>query len=231
MMKIREFIPRINEEGYIFILIFAVTGLFLSLFSTSLGWIGLIATIWCVYFFRDPIRITPDSDDLIISPADGVISKIEEVNFPKELNLGKLKGIRVSIFLNIFDVHVNRIPISGKVKKLHYHPGAFFNATLDKASDENERQYVHIKTNSNKDLVVTQIAGLIARRIVCFLKDDSEVKIGGRFGLIRFGSRVDVYLPEGVKPIVQEKQKMIAGETIIASMKNDLPTIKDYIAE
>lgn len=230
-MNVKDYFPRINEDGYIFILIFAVIGLFLSLFSTSLGWVGLIVTVWCIYFFRDPVRVIPDSDHLIISPADGTVANIEEVAFPKELGLGKLKGTRVSIFLNIFDVHINRLPISGNVEKLHYHPGAFFNASLDKASEENERQYVHIRTKNKKDIVVTQIAGLIARRIVCFLSEGSKVNIGKRFGLIRFGSRVDLYLPEGVHPVVNVKQKMIAGETIIASLKNDLPKIKTYISE
>lgn len=227
-MDIKKFVPHINEDGYIFILIFAVISLFLSLFSSTLGWLGLILTSWCIYFFRDPTRYTPDSDDLVISPADGMVSKIEKVNFPKELGLTNLKGTRVSIFLNVFDVHVNRIPVSGKVEKLYYHAGAFFNAVLDKASDENERQYVHIKTRNKRDLVVTQIAGLIARRIICFASNHSDVKAGERFGLIRFGSRVDVYLPENIEPIVHENQRMIAGETIIASLKNDLPRIKKF---
>ncbi len=230
-MKIKDFVPRINEDGYIFILIFAVIALFLSLFSTTLGWIGLILTAWCVYFFRDPVRITPDSDDLVISPADGVVCKIEEVNFPKELGLESKKGIRISIFLNVFDVHINRLPVNGDIMNLHYHPGAFFNASLDKASEQNERQYVHIKTRNKKDLVVTQIAGLVARRIVTFITEDSKSVIGSRFGLIRFGSRADVYLPEGVQPMVKEKQRMIAGETILASLSNKGPSVKNYISE
>lgn len=227
-MQMKNFIPKINEEGYIFIIIFAVVSLFFSLFSETLGWIGLIVTAWCIYFFRDPNRVTPDSEDLVISSADGVVSKIEEVALPKELGLNKDLGIRISVFLNIFDVHVNRFPVSGSVVNCHYHPGAFFNASLDKASEENERQYIHIKTKSNKDVVVTQIAGLIARRIVCHAEVGEEARVGTRFGLIRFGSRVDIYLPREVNVLVHENQRVIAGETIFASLTNTYPKSLKY---
>ncbi|MEQ9115341.1 MAG: phosphatidylserine decarboxylase [Rickettsiales bacterium] len=228
-MKIQSFIPKINEEGYIFIVIFAVIALFLSLFSNTLGWVGLILTLWCVYFFRDPDRVTPQNEDLVVSSADGVVSKIEDIDFPKELGMSKTRGTRVSVFLNIFDVHVNRLPVEGKIAKTHYHPGAFFNASLDKASDENERQYVHIKTKKNKkDVVVTQIAGLIARRIVCHVEGGQDSNIGSRFGLIRFGSRVDIYLPSGVQVLVHENQRVIAGETLIASLTNSFPKDLEY---
>ncbi len=208
----------IHKEGYIFIIIFAVIAYVLSTFSLNLGWIGLIATIWCAYFFRNPERMTPIGDDLVVSAADGVVQKIVEVEPPAELGLTEKKMMRVSVFLNIFNVHINRIPALGKILSLNYHPGKFFNASLDKASIHNERQSVLMETKNGTKIGFVQIAGLIARRIVCDLEEGQEVKTGQRYGLIRFGSRVDIYLPLKTVLKVSEGQTCIAGETIIADL-------------
>lgn len=211
-----EYVPSIHKEGYIFILIFFILTLLLFAFSKVLGCVALILTVWCVTFFRDPDRVTPHGDSLIVSPADGRVQKISKAVPPSELGLGTSEMTRLSIFLSVFDVHVNRIPIRGKVKALHYHAGKFFNATLDKASEFNERQSILIETKSKKHIAVVQIAGLIARRIVCNLDENQEVNAGERFGIIKFGSRVDLYLPKNVKLQVLEGQYMIGGETVIA---------------
>ncbi|MBA8667695.1 phosphatidylserine decarboxylase [Holosporaceae bacterium 'Namur'] len=217
--SIKDFIPGIHKEGYVFILIFIIITLVLFLISQKLGWIGVLLTIWCIFFFRDPERVTPIEKDFVISPADGLVQRITTAKLPPELEGGDEEYTRVSIFLNVFDVHVNRIPIEGEVKILHYHPGKFFNASLDKASEHNERQSILIETLENKLVGVVQIAGLIARRIVCNLKDHEQVKTGERFGIIRFGSRVDVYLPKGIEPQVIEGQRVVGGESIIANLE------------
>ncbi|MFK7973780.1 MAG: phosphatidylserine decarboxylase [Rickettsiaceae bacterium] len=208
----------IHKEGYIFIIIFAAITLLLGSFSTTLAWIGGICTIWCAYFFRNPERITPVDDNLIVSAADGVVQKIVEVSPPTELGLGDESMIRVSVFLNIFNVHINRIPVSGKIISLQYNPGKFLNASLDKASIHNERQSVLIETTNKTQIAFVQIAGLVARRIVCDLEEEQEVLAGQRYGLIRFGSRVDIYLPLKTAIMVSEGQTCIGGETIVADL-------------
>ena len=212
-------IPPINNEGWKFVAIFAFVTAIFATFSCFLFWIGVGLTLWCAYFFRDPKRIVPSREGLIVSPADGLVQKIIKVVPPAELNLGTNERTRISIFLNVFDVHVNRVPFAGKVTSLHYFPGKFFNASLDKASEENERQYITVTTQDNKDIGFVQIAGLIARRIICDLQLGQQVAIGERFGLIRFGSRVDVYLPEGIEPLVITGQRAIGGETILADFQ------------
>ncbi|MDF3047584.1 MAG: phosphatidylserine decarboxylase [Candidatus Midichloriaceae bacterium] len=213
-----QYLPPIHKEGFLFIAIFFIASIGLFFVSNSLGWIGIILTIWCVCFFRDPHRIAPLTQEAVVSPADGRIDNITKVKPPKELEMGEEELTRVSIFLSVFDVHVNRIPISGTIKKLYYHPGKFISATLDKASDLNERQSVLIETDNGKQIAIVQIAGLIARRIVCDLDENQSVKSGERFGIIRFGSRVDVFLPKGIEPKVVVGQYMIGGETIIAEL-------------
>lgn len=214
-----SFLPSIHKEGYIFIAIFAVITLLLFQVSNFMGVICLVLTVWCVCFFRDPDRVTPPGDKLIVSPADGQVVGISEAPAPIELDMGDKEFTKVSIFLSVFDVHVNRIPIAGKITQLHYHPGKFFNASLDKASEFNERQTVLVETDKGVKIPVVQIAGLVARRIVCSLDENQEVKAGERFGIIRFGSRVDVYLPKGTKVDVLKGQRTIGGETIIAKLK------------
>lgn len=216
----------IHREGYIFIIIFAVITFIIGSMSSALGslgstltWVGIILTCWCAYFFRNPDRVTPRGDDLVISAADGVVQKIKEVLPPAELGLGDKEMIRVSVFLNVFNVHVNRIPTNGKILALHYHAGKFFNASLDKASIHNERQSVLMESKNGSKIAFVQIAGLVARRIVCDLEEGSEVKSGERFGIIRFGSRVDIYLPLKTAILVTEGQTCIGGETIIADLK------------
>ncbi len=219
---IKFLMPRINKEGYnIIIFAFAITFLCLMFFD-SFGWVCLIGAIFCVYFFRDPERITPVDDHLVISPADGVVSAIERnADFPEELQAQSKTGTRVSIFLNVFNVHVNRIPVTGIVTKAAYRPGKFINASLDKSSKDNERQSVLINTVDGREVGLVQIAGLIARRIVCNVKDGDQVKGGSRYGIIKFGSRVDVFLPEGVEPAVLVGQTMVGGETVIARLNGE----------
>jgi phosphatidylserine decarboxylase len=213
-------IPPINSEGWKFIAIFAVVTAIMGMFSCTLFWVGIVLTLWCAYFFRDPIRSVPSRSGLILSPGDGVVHKIVQMVPPGELNLGTGELTRVSIFLNVFDVHVNRVPVGGKVTALHYRPGAFFNASLDKASEENERQYITVTTDNNTSVGFVQIAGLVARRIVCNLSNGQEVTAGERFGIIRFGSRVDIYLPKGVPPLVILGQRTVGGETVIADLQS-----------
>ena len=216
MKQYSDFSKIIHKEGYIFIISFAAVTFLLASFSPTLGWLGFIATAWCVFFFRNPDRFTPSSDNLIISPADGIVQDIIESIPPAELGLGNDEMLRVSIFLNIFNVHVNRIPANGKILGLHYNPGKFFNASLDKASIYNERQSVLMETNSGHKIAFIQIAGLIARRIVCDLEEGNTVKSGERYGIIRFGSRMDIYLPLKTAILVSKGQTAIGGETVIA---------------
>ena len=217
----------VNKAGYPFIGIFIFVTLLLFSFSDFLGWVGFILSIWCVYFFRDPQRITPVDKNSFISPADGKILKILETDAPDILSDNKKqKFIKVSIFMNVFNVHVNRIPVSGKIVWLKYVPGTFFNASLDKASENNERMIIKIEVSKNNFIYVVQIAGLIARRIKCDLNENQNVNVGERFGIIRFGSRVDLYLPLNSPIKVMEGQTVIGGETIIAQMNNILNSKK-----
>ncbi|MBV8938273.1 MAG: phosphatidylserine decarboxylase [Alphaproteobacteria bacterium] len=211
----------INRAGWPFIAAFAIVTLLIAQAWQPFFWIGLAATGWCAYFFRDPDRVTPIREGLVVSPADGVVQRIVRVVPPAELQLGSDERARVSIFLNVFDVHVNRIPHEGAVTRLHYVPGKFVNAAMDKASEDNERQLIRITLPDGKAIGVVQIAGLVARRILCDLKEQQSVKTGERFGMIRFGSRVDVYLPLDVIPLVIEGQRAIAGETVIADLHSD----------
>lgn len=215
-----NFFAPIHRAGWPFITLFAFITLVFFFFSTTMGFFGLILTGWCVYFFRHPRRVTPLGKGLIISPADGIVTKIEKATPPPELKWPKKPLMRISIFLNVFDVHTNRIPIDGVITKIKYHPGKFINASLDKASDLNERNSVVITTASGQDILVVQIAGLIARRILCEIKEEHGVKAGETFGIIRFGSRVDIYLPQGINPQVIEGQRMISGETILADLRS-----------
>lgn len=227
-IKKTMFVP-IHPAGYPFIAISAVVMVIFTHICSILGFIGLVLTCWCVYFFRNPVRITPVREGLIISPADGIVNRITEVELPPELKDCKTDGdelfknekvTRVSVFLNVFDVHINRIPVSGEVTKVVYHPGKFVNANLDKASLDNERSTVLLKMNNYpSSIVFVQIAGFIARRIICQLKAGDKVDAGNIYGLIRFGSRADIYLPPRVKPLVSEGQRMIGGETVIADFK------------
>ena len=213
----------IHPAGWPFIALFAAGTVALNLFSDALGIAGVVLTLWCVYFFRDPERITPVREGLIISPADGVVKMIDKAPPPKELNMGDKDRWRICVFMNVFNVHVNRIPISGTVTALNYRPGKFLNASLDKASELNERQSLGLTLDGGKDIAFVQIAGLVARRILCDVTEGKEMKTGERFGMIRFGSRVDVYLPDGVKPMVAVGQTAIAGETVIADIQAKEP--------
>jgi phosphatidylserine decarboxylase len=216
---IKSALVPVHREGYRFIAIFGAVTLLLFWFgASSLGWIGVVATAWCAYFFRDPERVTPLRPGLVISPADGRVSQIVQVTPPQELDLPREPMTRVSVFMNVFDVHVNRSPVDGQIVHLAYIPGAFLNADLDKASEDNERQALTLQMRNGRRLGVVQIAGLVARRIVKFVEDGDQLSTGQRFGLIRFGSRVDVYLPQGISPLVCVGQRAIAGETIIADM-------------
>jgi len=211
----------IAREGWPFIAIFGLVSLILFFLYAPLGWIGLVLTLWCVYFFRNPDRVTPEREGLIISPADGIVQMIAEVSPPEELDMGSEPVVRVSVFMNVFDCHVNRIPCDGRIGKLVYVPGHFLNASLDKASEENERQMVRIDLESGAFVGAVQIAGLVARRIVCYLEEDQIVLAGERFGLIRFGSRVDIYLPHGAVSHAVIGQKCVSGETVLADLKSD----------
>ena len=209
----------IHRDGWPFIAAFAIVSLALGQWvSGTLGWLGLFATAWCAYFFRDPERVPPDRDGLVLAPADGLVERVEQALPPPELGMTAVPRPRVSIFLSIFDVHVNRVPADGTISQIAYRPGKFLNAALDKASDQNERQSVRLMTESGRELAFVQIAGLIARRIRCDLAQGQTVRAGDRFGLIRFGSRVDVYLPDGAVPLVRAGQRMVAGETVLADL-------------
>jgi phosphatidylserine decarboxylase len=210
----------IHREGYRFIAIFlAITIILFITGFEALGWLGAVLTLWCAYFFRDPERATPLREGLIISPADGRISAIEEVVPPPELDLGSAPRQRISIFMNVFDVHVNRSPIDGRITRIAYVPGKFINAELDKSSADNERQAFTIEIEGGSRIGLVQIAGLLARRIVKFVREGEEVQAGQRIGLIRFGSRVDIYLPDGQMPFVAVGQRSIAGETVLADLR------------
>lgn len=212
----------INRAGYPFIAIFAAVAIALYIWWTPAGVLGALLTAWCVYFFRDPDRITPVGEDLVISPADGVVQSIVKAVPPPELNMGSEPRTRIAVFMNVFNVHVNRNPCDGTVIALAYRPGRFFNASFDKASEHNERMAAHIRTRGPDggviDLAVVQIAGLVARRIKSDLVEGQEVSRGERYGIIRFGSRLDVYLPQGIAPLVVEGQHVIAGETKLADL-------------
>ncbi|KJV57193.1 phosphatidylserine decarboxylase family protein [Orientia chuto str. Dubai] len=220
MIPIQDFSKIIHKEGYIFIVISAAVTFLFGSFSPILGWIGAIVTIFCVYFFRNPNRVVPIDTGLVISPADGKIQSIIYATPPPELGLPEEELLKISIFLSIFDVHVNRIPADGKIVSLNYNPGQFINASLDKASIHNERQSVVMETTDKQQIIFVQIAGLIARRIVCDLEEGNEVSAGDRFGIIRFGSRVDIYLPKKTVPLVDVGQTCIGGETILADFKS-----------
>ena len=207
--------PKIHAEGYKFLVISGILTLGLYSLSDFLGLIGLVITIWVYYFFRDPERVIIDNDSYLVSPADGEVIKVEEVDGPKELGLENKKFNKISIFMNVFDCHVNRTPCGGKIEEILYKPGKFLNASLDKASEDNERNYFKIKDSQNNDIIVVQIAGLVARRIVCESNKDQELKQGDRIGMIRFGSRADVYY-ENYEPLVKVGQKAISGETLLA---------------
>jgi phosphatidylserine decarboxylase len=208
----------IHPEGWRFIGIFAVVAFVFFYIAQPLGWIGMILTGWCAYFFRNPKRITPTQQGLMVSPADGIVCGIKKMVPPTEFDMGKEPHLRISIFLNVFDVHVNRLPVGGTIIKSIYHPGQFFNAAHDKASDHNERQSLVIEVADKTKVAVVQIAGLIARRILCEVKEGDKVETGAVYGLIRFGSRMDIYLPEGVTPLIIEGQRMVGGETVIADL-------------
>ena len=207
--------PKLHSEGYKFLVIAVVLTIIFYSFSNFLGLVGLVLTIWVYYFFRDPERVIIEDDNYLVSPADGEVIKVEEVDGPKELGLENKKFNKISIFMNVFDCHVNRTPCAGLVEEILYKPGKFLNASLDKASEDNERNYYKIKDPHGNEIVIVQIAGLIARIIVCETNKDQDLKQGERIGMIRFGSRADVYY-ENYKPLVKIGQKAISGETLLA---------------
>ena len=207
--------PKIHVEGYKFLVISGIITIVFYIFSDFLALLGLLLTIWVYYFFRDPERITIDDDNYLVSPADGEVIKVEEVDGPKELNLENKRFRKISIFMNVFDCHVNRTPCAGKIEEILYKPGKFLNASFDKASEDNERNYYKIKDNQDNDIILVQIAGLVARRIVCEASKDQELKQGERVGMIRFGSRADIYY-ENYEPLVKVGQRAISGETLLA---------------
>ena len=207
--------PKIHSEGYKFLAIAILITIFLYFFSGFLGLVSLVLTAWVYYFFRDPERTSINDDNYLVSPADGLVVQVDEVEGPKELSLESKKFTKVGIFMNVFDCHVNRTPCDGKISEIIYKPGKFLNASLDKASEDNERNYYRITNNQAQDIIVVQIAGLIARRIVCETSKDKDLKQGDRIGMIRFGSRVDVYF-ENYTTLVKVNQKTVAGETLLA---------------
>ena len=217
------FIKPMHREGRKFVAIFAAITVVLFLIWHVLGWIGLGLTIWCYYFFRDPVRVTPVREGLMVSPADGIVSLLEPAVPPVELGLGDQPMMRISVFMSVFNCHVNRLPLAGRILTVAYRPGKFFNASLDKASSDNERNGLAVETADGKRYGVVQIAGLVARRILCEVKPGQELMTGEHFGLIRFGSRHDIYLPPGVSPLVVIGQTMIAGETVLADLASDEP--------
>ena len=207
--------PKLHKEGYRFLTLAAVITFILLLISNFLGLIGFVLTVWVYYFFRDPERFPINDENYLLSPADGVVSQIIQTNGPSELGLENKKFTRISIFMNAFNCHVNRVPSSGKITKIFYKPGKYMNASFDKASEENERNYVKMTNSNGEELILVQIAGLIARRIVCDVKEKDETKQGDKFGIIRFGSRVDLYF-ENYQTLVRQNQKTISGETLLA---------------
>jgi phosphatidylserine decarboxylase len=216
----RHFSAWLHPDGWRFVGIFAFFTVLLSFLSSFLGFIGVVLTSWCAYFFRNPARVVPSREGLIVSPADGKIVSIQTLIPPASFALGEESRVRISIFLNIFDVHVNRISLPGRIERIVYHQGLFLNASTERASDLNERNTLVIDIGNGNRIGITQIAGLIARRIRCDVRMDQQVSAGEVFGLIRFGSRVDVYLPTGINPLVVEGQRMIAGETVLADMSS-----------
>ncbi len=220
---LRYVIVPIHRDGWRFIGLCVAASAVLFVLVEPLGWAGLVVTLWCVYFFRDPDRVVPTRPGLVISPADGIVVSVAEAPPPPELEMGDRPRARVGIFLTVFDVHVNRVPADGVITKLAYRPGRFINASLDKSSEVNERMAVRLEMPDGRDLAFVQIAGLVARRIVCDLRMDQTVRSGERFGLIRFGSRLDVYLPEGVNPLVVVGQRVLGGETVIADIRANEP--------
>jgi phosphatidylserine decarboxylase len=216
--SVRKFIVPIHPESYLFIVAAVVLALLANWLLPSIGWVFWFLPAFVIYFFRDPPRVTPTRDGLIVSPADGKVSMIGYFTPPAELGLGDKPLLRISVFLSVFDVHINRVPAGGKIKKIVYTPGLFLNADLDKASEDNERNALVIETPYGA-IACIQIAGLIARRILCFVREGEEMAPGARFGLIRFGSRTDVYLPEGAQALVAEGQRAIGGETILCDLK------------
>ncbi|MDP2082983.1 MAG: phosphatidylserine decarboxylase [Pseudotabrizicola sp.] len=223
MTMLGTFLKPMHPEGYKFVAIFAAITLVLFWLWEPLGWIGVGLTVWCYYFFRDPKRSVPQGAGILVSPADGVISLIECAVPPEELGMGPEALVRVSVFMNVFNCHVNRAPIAGTIGAMGYRPGKFLNASLDKASVDNERNSLRIDLPDGRQIAVVQIAGLVARRIMWWVSEGQGMRTGERFGLIRFGSRVDVYLPEGVTPQVAIGQTMVAGETVLAVLGRDLP--------
>ncbi|MDO6731552.1 phosphatidylserine decarboxylase [Marinovum sp. 2_MG-2023] len=218
-MRMRDtFIKPMHPEGRRFVAIFAAITVLLFLVSQILGWIGVGLTVWCYYFFRDPKRVVPVREGLVVSPADGIVSLIEHAVPPPELGMSDAPLLRVSVFMSVFNCHVNRAPVPGRITAIAYRAGKFFNASLDKASSDNERNSLCIEMADGRQIAVVQIAGLVARRIVCFVSEGDTIDAGARFGLIRFGSRLDVYLPDGVLPQVHLGQTMIAGETVLADL-------------
>ncbi|MDR3469341.1 MAG: phosphatidylserine decarboxylase [Xanthobacteraceae bacterium] len=216
--SIRAQIPPIHPEGYPFIGVFALASLVLFWVWSPLGWIGVLLTVWCALFFRDPVRVTPIRDGIVVAPADGRVSMVAQVVPPAELGLGDRPLPRISIFMSVFNCHVNRSPVAGRIERITYRPGKFINAELDKASEDNERNSLVISTPAGH-IGVIQIAGLVARRIVSFVQEGQTLGAGERFGLIRFGSRLDVFLPDGAKALVSEGQTAIAGETVLADFR------------
>ena len=212
---IDKIFPKLHNEGYKFLVIFGLATLVLYLINGFLGLVGVVLTIWVYYFFRDPDRISINDENYLVSPADGLVLQVMETNGPKELNLENKKFTKVSIFMNVFDCHVNRIPCSGEIQEIKYVAGKFLNASLDKASEDNERNYYKIKNSFDEEIVVVQIAGLVARRIVTESSEGEKLEQGSRIGMIRFGSRAELYF-ENYKPLVKVDQKTIAGETLIA---------------
>jgi len=220
---IRNTLTPIHKQGYPFIAAFAVVSVLLGLLWEPLFFVGLVLTAWCTYFFRDPQRVTPLDDALVVSPADGRVSSVGPAIPPRELGLGAVEMTRVSVFMDVFSCHVNRAPVRGVVSKIEHRPGKFLNADLDKASDDNERNSLLIESPNGR-LACVQVAGLVARRIVCWVDEGSSVGVGERFGLIRFGSRLDVYLPAGAVPRVSVGQTAVAGETVIAEFGRSAAT-------
>lgn len=213
---LRHVLAPIHTDGWRFIAIFVIVTALLFWLVPPLGWVGVVASLWCVYFFRDPWRVTPLRDGLVVAPADGLVVSVGEAVPPAELGLGDAPRRRIGIFLSVFDVHVNRMPVSGRIVQLAYRKGKFVNAALDKASEDNERMAIRLATPDGSDIVVVQIAGLIARRIVCTVSAGQEIVAGQRFGLIRFGSRTDVYFPLDWTPLAIVGQRAVGGETILA---------------
>jgi len=217
--SIRAQLSPIHPEGYPFIGGFALAAIVLLWLWPPFGWLAVVATLWCVYFFRDPPRVTPVRDDILVAPADGVVSRVADAVPPAELELGERPLTRISIFMSVFNCHVNRSPLAGLVERIVYRKGAFVSADLDKASESNERNMFVIAAANGTRIGVIQIAGLVARRIVPFVREGENVAAGQRIGMIRFGSRVDVYLPEGTRSLVAEGQTAIAGETVLADAR------------